>query len=178
MQQEVYKGLPVDPIPYEQELRKGILLIHWAHTGHTPSRDCAAWERTWPGIKLDDFMQHLSSSDAMYEFYSAEYRTWIRIPPAYVQIVRTDQPFLVRRIGVLDGIDQDSYIGRLHTFLDLPLLPPSPLRTRPASASTRQRPRPLQVIETEADDDEVEIVERPTKRTRIIWAHQGRQDRG
>ncbi|KAF8183214.1 hypothetical protein K438DRAFT_1766898 [Mycena galopus ATCC 62051] len=76
-----------------------IILIYWAHTGQQAAisvvQDCAAWERTWPGIKLDDFVQHLSSSDTMYEFYSAEYRTWITIPPAYMQVVRTDQPFLV-----------------------------------------------------------------------------------
>ncbi|KAF8177932.1 hypothetical protein K438DRAFT_1769775 [Mycena galopus ATCC 62051] len=148
-----------------------IILIYWAHTGQQAAisvvQDCAAWERTWPGIKLDDFVQHLSSSDTMYEFYSAEYRTWISIPPAYVQIVRTNQPFLVRRIGVLDGVNHDGYIQRLHTFLDLPLLPPSPLRTRPASATTRRRPRPLKLIEIEEDDNEVEVVEFPRKRAKV-----------
>ncbi|KAF8148550.1 hypothetical protein K438DRAFT_1779613 [Mycena galopus ATCC 62051] len=148
-----------------------IILIYWAHTGQQAAisvvQDCAAWERTWPGIKLDDFVQHLSSSDTMYEFYSAEYRTWISIPPVYVQIVRTDQPFLVRRVGVLDGVNHDGYIQRLHTFLDLPLLPPTPLRTRPASATTRRRPRPLKLIEIEEDDNEVEIVEFPRRRAKV-----------
>ncbi|KAF7374335.1 hypothetical protein MSAN_00317200 [Mycena sanguinolenta] len=165
-----------------------IVLIYWAHSGRQATisviQDCATWVRSWPGIKLDDFAQHLSSSDTMYKFYAADYRAWIRIPMAYVQIVRTDQPFLVRRVGVV-GIDEDSYISRLHTFLDFPLLPPSPLHTRPVSAATRQRPRPLEIIKiedndektlvsrkraraTKIEDDEVEIIEHPAKRGKVI----------
>ncbi|KAF8153485.1 hypothetical protein K438DRAFT_1778231 [Mycena galopus ATCC 62051] len=148
-----------------------IILIYWVHTGQQAAisvvQDCAVWERTWPGIKLDDFVQHLSSSDTMYEFYSAEYRTWISIPPMYVQIVCTDQPFLVQRVGVLDGVNHDGYIQCLHNFLNLPLLPPTPLRTHPASATTRRRPRPLKLIEIEEDDNEVEIVEFPRRRAKV-----------
>ncbi|KAF8139584.1 hypothetical protein K438DRAFT_1785544 [Mycena galopus ATCC 62051] len=131
-------------------------------------QDCAAWERTLPRIKLADIGQHLSSADAMYKYYSAEYWVWIRIPPVYVQIVRTDQPLLGRRLEVLDSVNEDSYISRLHAFLNLPLLAPSPLRTRPASATTCQHPRPLKLIEIEVDDEvEVKVDELPMKRAKV-----------
>ncbi|KAJ7690576.1 hypothetical protein B0H14DRAFT_3532241 [Mycena olivaceomarginata] len=90
----------------------------------------------------------------MYEFYPSESRAWIRIRRAYVQIVRTDQPFLVRRVGVVGGVNQDSYITHLHPFLDLPS----------SSISSANTPN----IEIEDDADKVKVVEPPTKRANVV----------
>ncbi|KAF8144553.1 hypothetical protein K438DRAFT_1945422 [Mycena galopus ATCC 62051] len=74
-------------------------------------------------------------------------------------MVPTDQPFLVRRCRPL---------ATCTPSLTSLLLPSSPLRTRPASVTTRWRSRPLRIIEIEEDDNEVEVVEPPRKCAKVV----------
>ncbi|KAJ6505098.1 hypothetical protein C8R45DRAFT_544317 [Mycena sanguinolenta] len=107
-----------------------ILLVYWPRDAQPPLitvlQDCPSWATTWPGVRLDDFAEHLAPSDTFFEFYSVDFSCWIRVPLSFTQIVLSDQLFLVRRVGVHAGRGEAEHIGRLRTFLRLPPLPAAP----------------------------------------------------
>ncbi|KAJ7675544.1 hypothetical protein B0H17DRAFT_1140170 [Mycena rosella] len=130
-----------------------VLLVYWPKHNKPATlqvvQDCAVWPQSWPRLRLSDIAPYLVSGvdarlDLFYECYCPTYRSWMKIPTDYVHSVETDQPLLIRRVGVV-GSDEAEQLQ---------------LRD-PAS---KERKDKMDVIEVD-DESDVEIVEiqRPIK---------------
>ncbi|KAJ7841048.1 hypothetical protein B0H14DRAFT_3457669 [Mycena olivaceomarginata] len=96
-----------------------IVLIYWSikHRSATVTavQDRPEWSHTWPSVQLAHCLEFVHN-DSHVECYSIHYQSWMRIPLTYAHTVTTDQPLLIRRIGVV-GSGEDEHIRHLRKFL-------------------------------------------------------------
>jgi hypothetical protein len=119
-----------------------ISLVSWIHRGEastTVVQDIASWAVTWPTIHLTDLSPFLLSPvhsrlDTYYDFFNFRMGQWVAIPQAYAFDVATDEPVLLRCVGMVTE-DEDNVIG--HRVL-CTLHQPQPL---PRATPRRHQPQ-------------------------------------
>ncbi|KAJ7832398.1 hypothetical protein B0H14DRAFT_2592065 [Mycena olivaceomarginata] len=127
------------------------VLVHWSDNLHAPAVTAIQNPPSWP--------QWIFKSKGPYQAYSTPYSSWMTVEANYIHTLSTNQPLLVRSLGVGAGVDEEDHIARAHAhadppfprFLPQPLLPKSKGKRR-----ARQQITPLP-----DSDDEVIIVEKP-----------------
>ncbi|KAF8213006.1 hypothetical protein K438DRAFT_2010149 [Mycena galopus ATCC 62051] len=105
------------------------VLVYWAFRAKpatvTVMQDHPEWRFTWPFIELSHCRKILSQADDnynvdgfddTYECYSLAYQTWMSVPHNYPHRVSTDQPLLIRRVGVV-GLNESKHIAHLRRFM-------------------------------------------------------------
>ncbi|KAJ7882225.1 hypothetical protein B0H14DRAFT_3128867 [Mycena olivaceomarginata] len=124
-----------------------ISLVSWVlgrEASTTVVQDVAGWALTWPTIHLTDLAPFLLSPvhsrlDAYYELFNFRMGQWVAIPQAYAFDVVTDEPVLLRCVGLrcvgTVADDEDEVIASFARFINRSLYPVH----LPAAASRKRQ---------------------------------------